>query len=555
MKVEYLIFQILFLISFTVKGQIKYSGNFNTVNFSGIATYYYNNSPNGRIYNGNFYFSKNNQINISGKFKNNLKTGKWKFSIKNYKYSDLIMNYIITAYVSGYYNNGNLDGSWTLSRTKIISFSNSGFSQYIQNNLNLLSYMLNGETVDFNKSYKVIENSNANFKDNHFVKNFTYKKGKSSISGQFDDDGYFHGEWILKNYVNNILIIQKRKYYHGVLLSISELDYSTGDLKKVMDTTDFVLKFFNNFNVSDSISKINGRVYVLDNSPNDDYQSDYLDNAINIWYNNTSVVNSAYNFEIQRGSNEMTIYPERTIIYDYEKTIAEKERIEKARQDSIRKEREKRELLALLEKRKKVNYDLKTENPDKYNDLNNQISQLITTEIQNFSSNELFLKGKITFYSDTLGIKSYDFSGLQSNNDEFLKLIKTKLKDFEINSIVEKNYKLNTFANYTIDYSYYRYTGETTFKIKEKAGENTITYVNESPDRNIQEAIENYYIDSKEGRYQISYDIVSLNGKTTANFTTIKFKEDKHIGEKILKTARYAAVIAGGVIYYIITKK
>lgn len=315
-------------------GQTKvYNGSFKSSNFQGNATYNYTEQPDKRIFSGPFTFkTENNSVSIFGNYLNDLKNGVWKCVLTNVANTDIVMKYVISANVSGSFKNGNIDGSWNLSRNKVISFSRSGISNYYQNSLNALSYLFDGKTVDYNKSTTVTEKSTANFNDNHFSGSFSYSVngGKSIVKGQFNKQGYFDSIWTVNYFQDGILHLQTRTYLNGVLLSIKNKDNSTGEVTTVYDKTIEVNEFFQNYNPSENLSKIEETYYKLTEGKTTERNITFLEDAISIWYNNSSLSKSAYIFEIERGSNKLATYPEREITIDNEKTeeaINEKERI------------------------------------------------------------------------------------------------------------------------------------------------------------------------------------------------------------------------------------
>jgi len=290
-----------------------------------------------------------------------LKNGAWKFNLTNVSTTDLLMDYKITATSSGSFLNGNLDGEWKLTRNKTITFSKNGFSQYFQSNLNALSYMFSGETVDYNKTATISEKSTAIFLENHFSGKFSYSlnNNKSNVTGQFNDEGYFSDTWTINYYEGEILKSQIRTYKNGVLLTVKNKDNSTGDIETVYDNTEIVTAFFENLDTSGTFAIIDSKYYTFSTEKLSENTLKLLDDAINVWYNNNSIIKSAYIFEVERGSNEMSFYPERSVIYDYYKSEEIKKQLklaeEKKKQaeiERIKKEKEKAELLAFLEKRK-----------------------------------------------------------------------------------------------------------------------------------------------------------------------------------------------------------
>lgn len=339
-------------------GQTKvYNGTFNSLNFQGTSSYHYMEQPDKRIFSGPFTFkTANNAVNISGNFQNDAKTGLWKFVFTNVSNTDLIMKYVITANVTGNFDNGNLDGIWNLSRTKVISFSSSGISSYYQNSLNALSYLFDGNTVDFKKSTTVTEKSTTTFKDNHFSGSFSYSVngGKSIVKGQFNEQGYFEGSWTVNYYQDGILHFQTRNYQNGVLVTIKNKDNSTGEVVTFYDKTVEVNEFFQNYNHSENVSKIDNTYYTLIEGKTQESSITFLEDAIDIWYNNTSLGKSAYLFEIERGTNKLSTYPERKITINEDRTEKLRQEEEKIADEIKRKqeaEEEEKRQIELAKKR------------------------------------------------------------------------------------------------------------------------------------------------------------------------------------------------------------
>jgi len=557
LKIKTLILISVLSISLSFGQTSNYTGGFNSKNFQGNAIYKYYEKSDARTFDGTFSFTSTDKtVSITGSYSNDLKNGAWKFNLTNVSTTDLLMDYKITATSTGSFLNGNLDGEWKLTRTKTISFSKNGFSQYFQSNLNTLSYMFSGETVDYNKTATITEKSTANFLENHFSGKFSYSlnNNKSNVTGQFNEQGYFNDTWTINYYEGEILKSQIRTYMNGVLLTVKNKDNSTGDIETIYDNTEIVTGFFANLDTSGTYAIIDSKYYTFGTDKLSDYTLKLLDDAINVWYNNNSIVKSAYIFEIERGSNEMLFYPERTVIYNYEKSEQIKKELklaeEKKKQEElerIKKDKEKAELLAFLAKRKTTNYNLYESNLSDYNSLKNKIENYLISEIKSSDIKNLTISGEIKYFSDTLGIKSVDFSNLKSNNDEFLINVKTDLEKYEINSVIEKSYKLNTYAAYTLDFVCLK--GKSDFKIKTKQDNNYLTYITEKPEELIDSEIQKKYLSQTEGKYQISYTILQNNSKTTSEISTISYKENKHIGRKIIY---YSVVVIGGAIYLVL---
>ena len=346
MKLNPTILLLLFL-SFGqfLNGQTKiYNGPFITTNFQGVANYNFNEQSDKRVFNGKFVFkSTSNGFGISGNFVNDLKDGIWNITLTNVAYTNGVLRTLISAKVTGSFKEGTLDGDWSLSRTREVGFGNNGASGYYQYNLKLLSYLIDGRIPNTNKSTIINEKSFAKFNNNRFVGNFSYivNNNKISVTGQFDDEGYFSGIWTINYFQNGIQKTQIRSYQKGVLESIKNEDLSTGDISIEYDKAIEVKEFFQNYNSSGNYSKKGNEYYKLTEA----FES-YIDNspfsdAFSIWYNNSSLSESAYIYEVKRGSNEINYYPQRTICLDEERTKKEYEEIAKANE---KRENEKRQI-------------------------------------------------------------------------------------------------------------------------------------------------------------------------------------------------------------------
>ncbi|HMU59008.1 MAG TPA: hypothetical protein PKD42_12105 [Chitinophagaceae bacterium] len=325
-----------------------YNGNFNSKNFKGIANYSYFDKDDERVYDGTFSFkSQSNNFSISGNYKDGKKNGLWKVSLINVLNSDLLFKANITATVSGQFSNGNLSGQWTLERTKLLSAANNGISNYYRNQLNTLSYLFDGKQVDFNKTAKVTESAKANFKDNHFYGSFTHSvnNGKSTVTGQFNEDGFMDGVWTVNYYSDGILHLITKTYRNGVLMTIKEKDNSTGATKITYDKTFEVNEYFQKLNNENEGVLINDKIYTLKSVEN--FDKDFVGNALAVWVNNTSLSTSAYNFEIFTGTNKLAKFPEREIVYDDKKTEEYEEKLEQ--------EKREKEELAELKRRQEDN--------------------------------------------------------------------------------------------------------------------------------------------------------------------------------------------------------
>lgn len=276
-----------------------YNGVFKTANLTGNANYkYFDNNKGERIYNGDFrFYTINNTANFIGQFKNNLKTGAWHFNLSNYHFTNYFYNYVVNAETIGFYNNGMMDGKWSLYRSKTIS--------------------VNGGT----KSNTTIENSIASFSNNHFVGGFSYSAdgGKEKVIGQFDSEGLMQGIWLANYLKNGIPFEERRTYLNSVLMTRTFKDMSTGELKKDYDQEEDVQNFFKNYNIQENYSKINNKYLKLGNIEPSNDASSLIDQVLNIWLIDYSLDETSYRFEIKQGDVGILSLSQKEIITDNER--------------------------------------------------------------------------------------------------------------------------------------------------------------------------------------------------------------------------------------------
>lgn len=175
--------------------------------YDGKATYYYYNDGSKRIYNGKFSYSIYNdvfKIIINGNYKNDSANGTWTYkkynppekttyiNIKNKKYK---LDFP-TDYATGRYINGAKDGKWIYTRTK---------------------------------ENKKTFNCYASFSRNKFVSDFYFKNPLYSISGKFNDNGLFNGEWIVKWTVREIPYNCTIQFINGVFIKAVTQNEATGE--------------------------------------------------------------------------------------------------------------------------------------------------------------------------------------------------------------------------------------------------------------------------------------------------------------------------------------
>lgn len=208
---------------------------------SGTATYqYFENEKSDRIYDG-FFNYVGNPYSFAGQFKQNQRVGKWKVSALNKVYKNEKGKIQLNTTISGKYKLGSMDSIWVYSNA-------------------IKTY--NPKTKKPNpKAEKTI--SAAFFKDNHFAGKISYEKGtttKTIISGQFNENGFPDGLWIIKSPKE----VEELKYQNGFLLSRIVKDITTGDKKANEDNSAFVASVLASINPKTQISTLNGKMYFID---------------------------------------------------------------------------------------------------------------------------------------------------------------------------------------------------------------------------------------------------------------------------------------------------
>jgi len=111
--------------------------------------------------------------------------------------------------LNGYFKNGLKDGAWVYA---------NNLGVYARKNFK--SGKLDGlcESGDLK----------LNLKDNHFIGSFTYTKNRTTYTGQFNQNGYADGDWVIDSYRSGIRYIRTLKWENGTLVSDIEFDESTG---------------------------------------------------------------------------------------------------------------------------------------------------------------------------------------------------------------------------------------------------------------------------------------------------------------------------------------
>ncbi|MFN5417315.1 MAG: hypothetical protein ACK5B9_09685 [Flavobacteriia bacterium] len=236
-KVFLLSFTLLTFLSSKAQTIQTYKGVFE----SGSATYqYFENDKSDRIYNGSFNYV-GNPYSFVGQFKDNKRNGKWKISALNKIYKNEKGKIQVNTNISGKYILSSMDSIWTYTNA-------------------IKTY--NPKTKKPSPKAEITK-STANFKNNHFSGKFTYEKGittKTTVVGQFNENGFPDGVWITKS----LKEIEEIKYQNGILLSRIVKDITTGDKKVNEDNSVFVNSVLANLDSKTLISTVSGKMYFID---------------------------------------------------------------------------------------------------------------------------------------------------------------------------------------------------------------------------------------------------------------------------------------------------
>jgi hypothetical protein len=283
-------FLILLVIVKSSIGQtnIAYKGNFNSVNFKGIANYwYFENENQERVYNGNFSFrTKDNIVRIEGGYHNGKKHGKWNTTYLN---NDPKSIYTFKSFnITGYYDNGNLTGKWILNKVQLHHPLSNFYDMYF------------GITSNITKapSRATTEICTVSFKDNKFSGYFEHKitgKYSTRVLGKFNNDGFFDSTWTISYYEDGVIYKIYREYNNGYLLSIRKKNTSSGDIETLYNST------------------INGSYYLGNPENGFEFKEDaysLLKDAIFTWFNDTDYSDL---YEVKKGANFLDTFPERIV--------------------------------------------------------------------------------------------------------------------------------------------------------------------------------------------------------------------------------------------------
>jgi hypothetical protein len=250
---------------------------------------YYVNDNYEIIYNGFFKYNGEKYLAI-GQYKDNLPEGNWIISANNKVYSNWQTKIQTNTLVKGAYSAGLLNGLWV--------YKNSFSLPDLETNKFRI-----GDEMD-------TDIAEATFVNNIFVGDIKFSRSfeKVTITGSFDNKGLMKGLWTYKkDYEEDII-----KYNNGVAYWRLIRELPTGKKTLFVDSTNFVNKFWANFDSTSNVSQFDGKVYYAEkvklngstrvgnsmiNLTNDNINySRLFDNpAISIWQDVSVDVYQSYN--------------------------------------------------------------------------------------------------------------------------------------------------------------------------------------------------------------------------------------------------------------------
>ena len=258
---------------------------------------YYINENYDKIYDGFIRYYGNKYV-VEGYYKDNQPEGKWVISANDQEFEEGFTDIQSNTKVTGTYEGGLMQGIWTY-----------------KNSFALQDY----KTGQFKKEESELDTdiSSANFNDNIFVGKLEYRRNFQPISveGTFNSDGLMIDDWIYKtNFEEDII-----KYNKGIAYWRLVRNLPSNDKVLFIDNTEFVEKFWNNYDKKTKVSVINDKVYFaqkvelssdyrirpsaveLTNSDIETNRRDYKNPALKIWqdinvdvYQSYSVSNPLY---------------------------------------------------------------------------------------------------------------------------------------------------------------------------------------------------------------------------------------------------------------------
>jgi len=241
----------IFYCSSNAQNIKTYSGNYDGTNTTGKATYmYYENAQEERIYQGSFNYSalvNNVKVSVTGNFKEDKRNGLWQTTVNLLKPAGTRVGMTETAIIN--YSDGKLNGKATYSRTLKDQWSGGIATTTSTVNANFSNSLYSGSISSLHNNSGIMTNS---------------------IKGQFDNDGYMNGKWVLQYHndrtsfdamKNSPILNDNREYKNGVLYKITIKNSSTGEIIDKADYSELTDKFNANFDTLFNVAFIDNKVY------------------------------------------------------------------------------------------------------------------------------------------------------------------------------------------------------------------------------------------------------------------------------------------------------
>jgi hypothetical protein len=221
---------------------------------SGKAEYFYQIINDTTVFNGKFQFKSDlhriggngnfAQYSLSGTFKENKKVDRWQFEIGEYSVNyksiqDLKLNTSLDGVerkIISRYNNGVPEGEWEIFRNSIID----GRRQ--------------GQAIS----------SKALFNNGIITGRFSFEDRDESryvsVTGNFDNNGYFHSVWSLKYNYDGVDYEEFRNYENGFLKQIQVRDLDRKELIYDVNFEDVISKISQIQNKDPDINFVEGDI-------------------------------------------------------------------------------------------------------------------------------------------------------------------------------------------------------------------------------------------------------------------------------------------------------
>jgi len=256
MKNIYTVIFLFLCMGFSLAQSNKYFKGDYKINdsISGKAEYFYQIINDTTVFNGKFQFKSDlhrvggngnfAQYSLSGTYKENKKVDRWQFDIGEYSVNyksiqDLKLNTSLDGVerkIISRYNNGVPEGEWEIFRNSIIDGKRQG--QAIS--------------------------SKALFSNGVITGRFSFEDRDESryvsVTGNFDNNGYFHSVWNLKYNYDGVNYEEFRNYENGFLKQIQVRDLDRKELIYDVNFEDVIRKIAQIQNKDPEINFVEGDI-------------------------------------------------------------------------------------------------------------------------------------------------------------------------------------------------------------------------------------------------------------------------------------------------------